>query len=36
MAIVLIMGLIYVTINLLVDILYFIIDKRIAYDSQED
>lgn len=36
MAIVLMMGLIYVLINLLVDILYFIIDKRIAYDTQDE
>ena len=35
MAVVLMMGAIYVVINLVVDILYFMIDKRIAYDSQE-
>ena len=35
MAVVLMMGTIYVVINLIVDILYFAIDKRIAYDSQE-
>ena len=35
MAVVLIMGLIYVTINLVVDILYFFIDKRIAYNEEE-
>ncbi len=33
MAVVLIMGLIYVLINLLVDILYFMIDKRISYNE---
>lgn len=36
MAVVLLMGTIYVTINLVVDILYFMIDKRIAYDTQDD
>lgn len=36
MAIVLLMGTIYVVINLIVDILYFMIDKRIAYNSDEN
>jgi ABC-type dipeptide/oligopeptide/nickel transport system permease component len=34
MAVVLIMGFIYVSMNLFVDILYFVIDKRIAYDEE--
>lgn len=34
MAVVLLMGVIYVTINLIVDILYFVIDKRIAYNVE--
>jgi len=35
MAVVLIMGVIYVSINLLVDILYSVIDKRIAYGEEQ-
>jgi peptide/nickel transport system permease protein len=35
MAVVLIMGVIYVSINLLVDILYSVIDKRIVYGEEQ-
>ena len=35
MGVVLLIGLIYVTLNLIVDIFYFIIDKRIAYYEEE-
>jgi peptide/nickel transport system permease protein len=36
MGVVLIMGFVYVSINLIVDILYFTIDKRIAYDEGQN